>query len=107
MRITIIGGGKVGLSLARSLISENHEITLVDTDEQVIDRAGNSLDIICYAGNGASFAALKDLEIENCDLVIAVTGSDELNLLACHAAHKLGARHTIARVRGPEYTEQL
>ena len=107
MRITIIGGGKVGLSLARSLMSENHEITLVDTDEQVIDRAGNSLDIICYAGNGASFAALKDLEIENCDLVIAVTGSDELNLLACHAAHKLGAHHTIARVRGPEYTEQL
>lgn len=107
MRITIIGGGKVGLSLARSLIGENHEVTLVDTNDQVIDRAGNSLDIICYTGNGASFAALKDLEIENCDLVIAVTGSDELNLLACHAAHKLGARHTIARVRGPEYTEQL
>lgn len=107
MRITIIGGGKVGLSLARSLIGENHEVTLVDTNDQVIDRAGNSLDIICYTGNGASFAALKDLEIGNCDLVIAVTGSDELNLLACHAAHKLGARHTIARVRGPEYTEQL
>ena len=106
MRITIIGGGKVGLSLARSLISENHEITLVDTDEQVIDRAGNSLDIICYAGNGASFAALKDLEIESCDLVIAVTGSDELNLLCCLIAKRAGDCLTIARVKNPAYSSE-
>ena len=107
MRITIIGGGKVGLSLARNLMQEKHDITLVDSDEQIVERVNNALDIICYVGNGASLSTLKDLEIQTCDLLIAVTGSDELNLLACHAAHKLGAKHTIARVRNPEYTGQL
>lgn len=107
MRITIIGGGKVGASLARMLCREKHEITIIEQDESVVEKLSGSMDVICYIGNGASFAVLQAVQIENCDLLIAVTGSDELNLLACLCAHKLGAKHTIARVRNPEYDQQL
>ena len=107
MRITIVGGGKVGLSLAQNLVQEKHEIILIDTNEEVIEKTSNALDMIGYVGNGASFAVLKSVEIESCDLLIAVTGSDELNLLACLSAYKLGAKHTIARIRNPEYADHL
>lgn len=107
MRITIVGGGKVGFSLAKDLMSEKHQITVIDPDESVVERISNSLDVICYVGNGASFSVLQEVGVDKCDLLIAVTASDELNMLACLSAHKLGAKHTIARVRNPEYSEQL
>ena len=107
MRITIVGGGKVGFSLAQHLTLEKHEITLIDPDEAVVEKISNTLDVICYVGNGASFSVLREVGIESCDLLIAVTASDELNMLACLSAHKLGAGNTIARVRNPEYAEQL
>lgn len=107
MNITIVGCGKVGTSLAKQLVAEKHNITVIDTSEQVVERINNTLDVISYAGNGASYQALKSVGIQNCDVLIAVTDSDERNVLCCLSGHKLGAKHTIARVRNPEYAEQL
>ena len=107
MRITIVGGGKVGAALAKDLMAEKHQITVIDPEESVVERITSSLDVICYVGNGASFSVLQEVGVDKCDLLIAVTASDELNMLACLSAHKLGAKHTIARVRNPEYSEQL
>ena len=107
MRIFIVGCGKIGQTLARQLVAESHDVTVVDNDEQVLETMGNTLDVICYAGNGASYLALRDAGAADADLLIAVTESDEVNMLCCLTAHKLGARHTVARVRNPEYFEQL
>lgn len=107
MRITIVGGGKVGFSLAKQMQAEGYDITIIDKNEHVIEQIGNVLDVIGYVGNGASYPVLQSIGVENCDLLIAVTASDEVNMLCCLAAHKLGAKHTAARVRNPEYAEQL
>ena len=107
MKIFIIGGGQVGSSLARSLVAENNQITIIDPDEKVLEGIANTNDVMCYVGNGASFSVLRSAGIEDCDLLIAVTYSDELNMLSCLCAHKLGAKHTVARVRNPEYAAQL
>ena len=107
MRITIVGGGKVGFSLARQMQSEGYDITIIDKSERVVEQIGNVLDVIGYVGNGASYPELQSMGVEDCDLLIAVTASDEVNMLCCLAAHKLGAKHTAARVRNPEYAEQL
>lgn len=107
MRITIVGGGKLGESLARQLQAEGHEITVVDKDESVIEQIGNTLDVIGYIGNGASYSVLKSAGVEGSDLLIAVAETDEVNMLSCLVAHKLGVKHTIARVREPEYADQL
>ena len=76
MRITIVGGGKVGFSLAKDLMSEKHQITVIDPDESVVERISNSLDVICYVSNGASFSVLQEVGVDKCDLLIAVTASD-------------------------------
>lgn len=107
MRIFIVGCGKIGQTLARELVAEAHDVTVVDTDEQVLANIANTLDVICFTGNGASFLALRDAGAESADLVVAVTESDEVNMLCCLTAHKLGAKHTVARVRNPEYFDQL
>lgn len=107
MRIFIVGCGKIGQTLAMQLVSEAHDVTVIDTNEQVLRNINNTLDVICYAGNGASYPALHDAGAEHADLVIAVTESDEVNMLCCLTAHKLGAQHTVARVRNPEYFDQL
>ncbi len=107
MKIFIVGGGQVGYSLAKTLVSEGHEITVIDSDEGIVEKINSSLDVICYVGNGASFSVLQSAGIEECDLLIAVTLSDEVNMLSCLCAHKLGAKNTIARVRNPEYSSQL
>lgn len=107
MQITLVGGGSVGVSLIGQLQSEGHDITVIDTDARVIEQISNTYDVIGYVGNGATFEVLRSVGIENCDLLIATADSDELNLLCCLAAHKLGAKNTIARVRNPEYAGQL
>ncbi|MBQ8393268.1 MAG: Trk system potassium transporter TrkA [Clostridia bacterium] len=107
MKIFIVGGGQVGSNLATSLVAEMHDITVIDPDERVLESIGSRNDVICYVGNGASFSVLQSAGIEDCDLMIAVTLSDEVNMLACLCAHKLGARHTVARVRNGDYSSQL
>ena len=103
MKIIIIGNGKVGYTLARQLSGENHELVLIDQNLEALRNADGVLDIMCIEGNGASIQVLLDAGVREADLTIAVTGSDEMNIVCCLIAKKLGARRTVARVRSPEY----
>ncbi len=107
MNIIIVGGGKVGMTLAAQLNGENHEITLIDTDAKHVDAAVNSMDIQGIVGNGTSYRTQLDAGIENADLLIAVTDTDETSLLSCLIAKKAGDCHTIARVRDPEHYNEI
>ena len=105
MKIIILGGGTVGSALCSQLAKEGHDLTVVDTDQNILNEISNTCDIIPIQGNAADVSVLKDAGVEKAELLIALTVSDEINILACAAAKKLGANHIIARVRNPEYSE--
>ena len=107
MKIIIIGDGKIGSVLAEQLSKENHEVTLIDKNGGPLEQSNNDLDVMVVEGDGASHEVQKEAGVEQADMVIACTGADELNLLCCLIAKKLGAKHTIARVRNPKYVEEL
>ena len=107
MKIMIAGYGQVGEMLVRKLCAEGHDLTLLDADQSVLESGMERYDVIAVQGNCASMQTLTDAGIENFDLLITCTGSDELNMLCCVTAHTLNPNlHTIARIRNPEYTEQ-
>ena len=103
MKVIIVGSGKVGYTIARDLSREKHDIVLVDSFPPSLQQADNTLDVLCVGGNGASIRVLLEAGVRDADLVIAVTGQDEVNLICCLLSKKLGARRTVARVRNPEY----
>ena len=103
MRIIIVGCGKVGYAIAQQLTQEKHDITIVDDEMLHLNRADSTLDVMCTHGNGASISVLMEAGARDADLVIAVTGVDEVNLVCALIAKSLGAQHTIARVRNPDY----
>ncbi|MBE6910288.1 MAG: Trk system potassium transporter TrkA [Ruminococcaceae bacterium] len=103
MKILIVGLGKVGYAIAQLLEGEHHDLTLVDADVEALKRAENSIDAMFVEGNGAGVSVLLQARVRESDLVIAVTENDEVNLICCLMAKKLGAKRTIARVRNPEY----
>lgn len=103
IKVCIVGGGKIGYALAGQLSEAGCEVTCIDNNLAVINHISNVFDIICYQGNGASYEILEEAGIGECDIFIAVTGADELNILSCLTAHKLGAKNTIARVRNIDY----
>lgn len=107
MNIVIVGAGKVGLNLVRHLSMEEHNITVIDKDPKLIEYAVNNYDVLGICGNGANFELQKEAGVEKARLLIAATSSDEVNVMCCMIAKKVGARHTIARVRNPEYSRQL
>jgi trk system potassium uptake protein len=107
MRIIIIGCGKVGTALAEQLDHEGHDITVVDNRATTIHNVIDTLDVMGVVGNGASYHVLLEAGVAAADIVIAVTGSDELNMLCCLIAKKAGNCHTIARVRNPQYNEEV
>lgn len=107
MNILIVGGGKVGRTLASQLNEEGHNIVIVDTNREIVETISNSLDIMGIVGNGASYSVQMEAGIEEADLLLAVTTSDELNLLCCLIAKKAGNCHTIARVRNPIYNQEI
>ena len=107
MNITIVGGGKFGFSIAEQLSAENHDVVIIDSSPKRVDRFTNSLDVMGVVGNGVSYLVQREAGVPAADLFVAATQSDEVNLLSCLVAHKLGAKHTAARVRNPEYKEQL
>ncbi len=107
MKIIIIGAGKVGYNLALNLSKEKHDVIIIDNDQNVIDKADENLDVFCIKGNGVSTGALQDADVYNTDLLIAVTNSDEVNMVCCLTGKKLGAKKTIARIRDPEYAQEL
>lgn len=107
MNIIIVGCGKVGRTLAEQLSNEKHNIVIVDIIEKKIQDTTEDIDIMGFLGNAASINTLLDAGIETADLLIAVTGSDELNLLCCLIAKRVSKCHTIARVRNPVYSKEL
>ncbi len=107
MNILIAGDGKLGETLAKQLSSEGHDITLVDSDPQVLESTLNRYDVMAIQGNCATMDTLRQAGVEGADLLIAATASDEVNLLCCSTAHWMNPKlHTIARIRNPEYDEQ-
>jgi len=107
MKIIIIGAGKVGYSLAESLSKSNHDVIIIDKNYTALSKAEENLEVLCIRGNGVSTGVLMEAGIDNTDLLIAVTNSDEVNMVCCLTGKKLGVRHTIARIRDPEYAKEL
>ena len=108
MHIIIVGCGKVGHTLTEQLVREGHDITIVDISERVIADISEVFDVMGVRGNGASLSVLEEAGVRSADLIIAVTGSDELNLLCCTIARKVGGDlAAIARVRNPDYSREL
>lgn len=106
MKIFIVGGGEIGRNLVRQLTRDGYQLTVIDRGENVVDSMSNSADVICLQGNGACYGTLKDAGAEEADIFVAVTNSDELNILSCMTAHMMGAGHTIARIRDVDYAKQ-
>ncbi len=107
MNIVIVGDGKVGFTLASYLAQEEHDVTIVDQDAAALEKASETLDVMCVRGNGANVRTLLEAGADNADVLIAVTTNDEMNMVCCLAAKQLGAKYTVARIRDPEYTESL
>ena len=108
MNIIIAGDGKVGSMLTRQLSSEGHNVTVIDSDALVLQSSVERYDVISVHGNCASMEVLQQAGVKDADLLIAATNLDEVNLLCCTTAHALNPKlHTIARIRNPEYTEQI
>lgn len=106
LNIIIVGCGKVGATLIEQLSKEGHDITIIDTNSYKIQEITNQFDIIGLTGNGASYSVQMEAGIKNADLIISVTGSDELNLLCCTIATQVGNCAAIARVRTPDYSRE-
>ena len=107
MNIIIVGCGKVGSTLAKQLSKEGHDISIIDINDKVVEEFSNSHDVMGIVGNGAAYSIQKSAGIEKAHLLIAVTGSDELNLLCCLIARKAGNCETIAKVRNPIYYKEI
>lgn len=106
MNIVIVGIGKFGRLLTKHLSEENHNIICIDNKQSIIDAVVNEYDVKGYVGNGASYQTLIDSSVSAYDLLIATTPTDEVNILCCLVAKKIGIKQTIARVRNPEYSIQ-
>lgn len=107
MHIIIVGGGKVGSTLAAQLIQEDHEITIIDRNEAVVQRSMDEMDALTIQGSGVSASTLQEAGVQQADIVIAVTISDEINMLCSLLSKRLGAQYTISRIRDPEYMKSL
>ncbi len=107
MRIVIVGDGKVGFTLTERLAAEGHDLVVIDNNPRTLASLSNALDVFTVLGNGASSAVQREAGVQHSDLLIAVTSMDEINMICCLVAKKLGVKHTIARVRNPDYAAQL
>lgn len=105
MKIMIAGCGKIGTTIIESLVTEGHSVIAVDNDPAVISEITNIHDVMGVCGNGADCETLEAGGVSSVNLFVAVTGSDEFNMLSCFMAKKMGAQHTIARIRNPEYND--
>ena len=104
MKIVLVGGGKVGFALCRSLVAEKHDVVLIEQNEAVLNHIVNRFDIMALLGNGADFTILEQAGAQECDIFIALTEYDEVNMISAVLAKKMGAKETIVRVRNPEYS---
>ena len=104
MKIIVVGGGKVGTALCRSLVEEKHDVVLIEEKESVLKNITKRQDIMGIVGNGANFKILEQADVRNCDIFIALTAKDEVNMISAVLAKKMGAKETVVRVRNPEYS---
>lgn len=107
MKIVIVGDGKVGYTLAENLSKEDHDVTIVDKNPEALRRAHDNLDVMCIKGSGVSVTVLLEAGIRDADLLLAATSSDEMNMVCALTGKKLGAKRTVARIRDPEYANEL
>ena len=107
MKIVIIGMGSIGRTILKALFNKEHTLTIIDEDKNRIENLIEKYDVMGVVGNGASMDIQQEAGVAEAQLVIALTGSDELNILACLVAKKVGAQNTIARVRNPDYRKQI
>ena len=107
MKIIIAGAGKVGETLIEQLSGENHNVVVIDKNAKLIERLVNSYDILGICGNAASYGVQMEAGVNSADVFIALTQTDELNILSCLVAKTAGIKHTIARVRNPDYSKQF
>lgn len=103
MKIVIVGCGKIGSKIVASLVEEGHDVVAVDNTPAVLDSITNIYDVMTVCGSGTDCDTLQEAGVATAQLLIAVTASDEFNMLCCYLSRKMGARHTIARIRNPEY----
>ena len=106
MNIIVVGCGKIGTTVLESLVEEGHNVTAVDNRPYALADITNIHDVMTVCGNGADCETLKDAGAEEADLVVAATGSDEVNMLCCHVAKKMGVANTVARIRKPEFNDK-
>ena len=106
MKVIIAGAGKSGSSVARTLAEEGHDVTVIDKETAVIDSVSNAVDVICVEGSITNPETLSEAGAEDADLLMAAARSDEVNMISCITAAKLGTKHVIARIRDPEYLSQ-
>lgn len=106
MKIIVIGCGKIGTTIIASLTQEGHNVVAVDINPEAVAEVTNAYDIMAVCGNGADYDVLEEAGAEATDLLVSATGSDELNMLSCFLAKRMGTEHTIARIRNPEYNDK-
>ena len=106
MKIIISGCGKIGSTIISNLVEENHDIVAIDSNPAVVAELTNIYDIMGICGNGADSDILDEAGVSDADLFVSVAGSDELNMISCFLAKKLGAKHTVARISTPEYNDK-
>lgn len=107
MKVMVVGAGKLGYKLAEAMNFEEIDVTLVDVDSEKLERINDHLDVLTVQANGIQIGVLKELDIGTYDLLVAATNSDEVNTLICTLAKKLNCKKTIARIRNPEYIEEI
>ena len=106
MNIVIAGCGKIGRTVIASLTAEGHSVTAIDTNPKALEAVTDNYDVMTVCGNAADSDTLDEASIEKVDLFIALSGSDEINMLSCFIAKRMGASYTVARIRNPEYNDQ-
>jgi trk system potassium uptake protein TrkA len=105
MRVIVVGAGEVGFHLAQRLSEEHQDVVVIDSDPEQVEHAAQQLDVQTIMGNGASISVLKQASVKTASMLMAVTSRDEVNLVACLAAKRLGVSYTVARISNPDYYE--
>ncbi|MBR4933840.1 MAG: NAD-binding protein, partial [Clostridia bacterium] len=105
MKIIIVGCGKIGKSMIKSLTAEGHDVVAIDNNSDVLNETTNIFDIMGVCGNAVDSDTLTEAGVSDTDIIASVTESDEMNMLVCFLGRKLGAKHAVARIRNPEYND--
>ena len=107
MKVAIVGAGKLGMKVAEALLGGDHAVTIIDTNENLLQKVSSHIDVMTVTSNAKEIKALKNINISSYDFLITTTGNDETNIVIAAFAKKLGCRKVIARVRDPEHMQQI